>query len=125
MKFIDVPRFEEFAVPKLWKEVRRDVELGLYFPDYPKHVYPSREFFFNVSCYFRANASSYLDSNTIYPEVLPDFIERAWRWRRDKRLRTRFDRTIEVDEELTALIESTTAFSRKLISLFKPNHTLT
>ncbi len=49
MKFIKIPRYSEFDGDAIWKEIKNDKNLKLYFRNYKENEeYPTRQFMFNV-----------------------------------------------------------------------------
>ena len=45
---LEVPRYEELSVPKIWKLVKETEDIYQYFPDYSSKQVPDREYMFAI-----------------------------------------------------------------------------
>ena len=65
VKMVDVPRYDELSVNKLYPNFKHDARFMAYFPEnLPKGRWPDRKYFFNIM-------------NTVYPEYTQKLIQTA------------------------------------------------
>ena len=87
LRSVNVPKFDEVSVKKIWPMIKEDPDVLIYFPDeYPKGREPDRQYTFNVL-------------NTIRPEFLKNAIEHAYKVRNAVTDQSKHDNEIFISKE--------------------------
>jgi len=56
--FVKVPKYDEFSVADVWKQVRKNPKINVYFKDYSEKAVPNRKYLYNVRYFNEAIAST-------------------------------------------------------------------
>ena len=64
INYINIPKYPELVVSKIWNYAKQIPEISIYFPDYNKNELPERQYMFDILY-------------TLKPEVIADMIQNA------------------------------------------------
>lgn len=95
MKRIEVPRYAELSIKQIWPEIKKNVMILSYLPDYEDYEFPEREFLFGIM-------------NTLYPQGVEKMIKVARDARAYKNLEPDDEKIVfitEIANEIESLLQ--------------------
>ena len=120
VKFIKVPRYDEFKAKDVWKQIRNDKKFNIYFKIYSEKAYPDRTYMYNgkfkrsLHAPFFYNLLIFIVINTVEPGKIEELVKKAEKTRKKKYEEEDEGEFIEIHNDIYKLLKLTPVFNSKL-----------